>query len=216
MLAEDYKQFIIMEFIETDLKVLIGQLQLSEHQAKLMLYQMLQGLYALHSKMIFHRDLKPSNILVQNGSVKIADFGLAKPLGAPIDRTHTREVQTLWYKAPEILLGNYKYGPPVDIFSLGCIFYEMVSRVPLFHGSYEIEQLLYIFQLMGTPLDWRAFKQMPFYSSKFPQFPPRWQDLPKLSAQGKAFLKEMLSIDPCERISAKDALRHPYFDDINN
>ncbi|CAD8115273.1 unnamed protein product [Paramecium sonneborni] len=210
----DYKQYLIMEYIDTDLRKMIDQKKLTEHIAKKLLLHILRGLYALHSQLIFHRDLKPANILVQNGVAKLGDFGLAKPIGYPINRTHTKEVQTLWYRAPELLLGHFKYSPALDIFSLGCIFYEMLIGEPLFKGNSEIDQLFKIFQFMGTPLDWEGFKSMPYYSPKFPQFKSE-ADIHlsncNISQEAKNLLLQMLQIDSTKRITAKEAINDIYF-----
>jgi len=89
--------------------------------------------------MIFHRDLKPDNILIGNDetTVKITDFGLSRGFGIPL-KSYSHEIMTLWYRAPEILLGSKEYGPAIDIWSVGCIFYELLHRRPLFHGESEI------------------------------------------------------------------------------
>lgn len=110
--------------------------------------QIIEGLIFCHSRRIIHRDLKPQNLLLDNnGRIKIADFGLARAFGIPV-RQYTHEVVTLWYRAPEVLLGSQKYSTPVDIWSVACIFAEMLTKVPLFHGDSEIDQLFRIFRLV--------------------------------------------------------------------
>lgn len=125
------------------------------------MYQLLRGIAFSHGRGVMHRDLKPQNLLVdRHGSIKIADFGLARAFMLPI-RPYTHEVVTLWYRAPEILLGQRQYAPAVDIWSIGAIFAEMVNRRPLWPGDSEIDELYRIFrsvqlQLVGLPNLWRA------------------------------------------------------------
>lgn len=125
------------------------------------MYQILSGIEELHDNRIFHRDMKPHNILINsNNQIKIADFGLARNYTIP-DRQYTQDVVTLWYRAPEILLSNYyfifilildsEYSIPVDIWSVGCIFYELLTKQPLFRGDSVPDQLTKIFRLMGLP-----------------------------------------------------------------
>lgn len=135
------KLYLVFEFVDLDLKKYMDQHNhnLSQYQVKLYLYQILNGLNFCHSRRIIHRDLKPQNILVdKKGNVKLADFGLARAFGVPI-KTLTHEVETLWYRAPEILMGQKQYSLGVDMWSLGCIFSEMVEKKPLFMGDSEID-----------------------------------------------------------------------------
>uniref|UniRef100_A0A8C3UA80 Cyclin-dependent kinase 2 n=1 Tax=Catharus ustulatus TaxID=91951 RepID=A0A8C3UA80_CATUS len=182
------------------------------------LFQLLQGLAFCHAHRVLHRDLKPQNLLINaEGSIKLADFGLARAFGVPV-RTYTHEVVTLWYRAPEILLGCKYYSTAVDIWSLGCIFAEMITRRALFPGDSEIDQLFRIFRTLGTPDEaaWPGVSALPDYKATF----PRWarQDLakvlPPLDDEGRKLLAQMLHYDPNKRISAKAALGHPFFRDV--
>ena len=114
---------------------------------------------------MLHRDLKPQNLLInREGILKLADFGLARAFGIPV-KNFTHEVVTLWYRAPDILMGSKNYSTSVDIWSVGCIFAEIVTRKPLFAGQNEEEQLYKIFKNRGTPNehDWSGLKELPLY-----------------------------------------------------
>ncbi|XP_024996226.1 cell division control protein 2 homolog A-like isoform X1 [Cynara cardunculus var. scolymus] len=220
----DKRLYLVFEYLDLDLKKHMDscpEFSKDPHLVKMFLYQMLRGIAYCHSHRVLHRDLKPQNLLIDHrtNALKLADFGLARAFGIPV-RTFTHEVVTLWYRAPEILLGSHQYSTPVDVWSIGCIFAEMVNRCPLFPGDSEIDELFKIFKIMGTPKEdtWPGVTSLPDYKSTFPKWPP--QDLatmvPNLDKAGLDLLHKMLNLDPCKRITARAALAHEYFKDIGS
>ena len=182
------------------------------------LYQLLTGVAYCHHHRVLHRDLKPPNLLInREGQLKLADFGLARAFGIPV-RSYTHEVVTLWYRAPDVLLGSRKYSTPVDIWSVGCIFAEMANGRPLVAGTSEEDQLDRIFRLLGTPnaRDFPGIVELPEYSpDRFPPYPPPRGGLaslvPTLNGAGVDLLNVMLQYDPSRRITAQAALQHHFF-----
>uniref|UniRef100_A0A2N9GDC7 cyclin-dependent kinase n=1 Tax=Fagus sylvatica TaxID=28930 RepID=A0A2N9GDC7_FAGSY len=214
--------YLVFEYLDLDLKKYMDsspEFAKDLRQIKMFLYQILRGIAYCHSHRVLHRDLKPQNLLIdrRTNALKLADFGLARAFGIPV-RTFTHEVVTLWYRAPEILLGSRHYSTPVDIWSVGCIFAEMVNQRPLFPGDSEIDELFKIFRVLGTPNEntWPGVTSMPDYKSAFPKWPPK--DLaalvPSLDSAGVDLLSKMLCFDPSRRITARTALEHEYFKDI--
>ncbi|NWR31814.1 CDK3 kinase, partial [Tachuris rubrigastra] len=213
------KLYIVFEYLSQDLKKYMDSCQsgaLPLSLVKNYLFQLLQGVSFCHSHRVIHRDLKPQNLLINEaGAIKLADFGLARAFGVPL-RTYTHEVVvTLWYRAPEILLGCRYYSTPVDIWSIGCIFAEMMTRKALFPGDSEIDQLFQIFRILGTPTEvtWPGVTQLPDYKGSFPRWPKKeMKDIvPNLDRDGRDLLTQLLLYDPSKRISAKAALNHQYF-----
>lgn len=174
-----------------------------------------------HHHRVLHRDLKPPNLLInREGQLKLADFGLARAFGIPV-RSYTHEVVTLWYRAPDILMASRRYSTPVDMWSIGCIFAEMVLGRPLFSGVSEADQLDKIFRLLGTVRvrDYPGIEELPEYSPDvLPQYPPPRGGIgslvPTLDASGVDLLNKMLQYDPSKRITAQGALEHPFFFDL--
>ena len=157
-------------------------------------------------------DLKPQNVLVdpKRGTLKLADFGLARAFTVPL-RTYTHEVVTLWYRAPEILLGGKQYSVPVDIWSVGTIIPEMVTGQPLFPGDSEIDELFKIFRLLGTPNEnlWQGVQQLPDFKAEFPKWKPRnlreiVQHPERLNDQGLDLIAQMLKYTPNVRRAAME------------
>ncbi|KAG5839808.1 hypothetical protein ANANG_G00208920, partial [Anguilla anguilla] len=157
--------FLVMSYCEQDLASLLENMQtpFSEAQVKCIVLQLLRGLDYLHHNFILHRDLKVSNLLMTDkGCVKIADFGLARVYGIP-QKPMTPRVVTLWYRAPELLLGSKTQTTAIDMWAVGCILAELLAHKPLLPGSSEIQQVDLIVQLLGTPNEniWPGFSRLP-------------------------------------------------------
>jgi cell division cycle 2-like len=211
--------YIVMEFLEHDLKTL--QEEMAEpfmpSEVKTLLLQIASGVEYLHDNWILHRDLKTSNILMNNrGEIRLADFGMARQFSDPPPLNLTQLVVTLWYRAPELLLGTDRYGAAIDVWSIGCIFGELVRKEPLLAGKSEADQLSKIFSLVGVPTEetWPGFRRLPnarglrlpskSISSIRPQFP-------LLTNAGVDLLTSLLSLDPLARPTASEMLAHPFF-----
>jgi serine/threonine protein kinase len=175
----------------------------------------------VHSCKVIHRDMKSQNILISKDlNVKIADFGLARTYSNE-KRPYSEEVVTLWYRPPEILLGRTEYSTSVDIWSIGCIFYELLTKVPLFMGSSEFEQIIKIFEIMGIPneTDLPEMQNKNFDASflQTGNYQKTLNDLTESSNMDENendLIRKMLVYNPQNRISAKTALSHPYFEDL--
>eukprot|EP00826_Nyctotherus_ovalis_P059481 TRINITY_DN8274_c0_g1_i9.p1 TRINITY_DN8274_c0_g1~~TRINITY_DN8274_c0_g1_i9.p1 ORF type:complete len:314 (-),score=106.80 TRINITY_DN8274_c0_g1_i9:79-1020(-) len=222
VITSDQKLYLILEFVDRDLKLYLEQYgskeNLNPKLIKWFMVQLLRGISACHSRRIMHRDLKPQNILIdKNNNLKITDFGLARVFSIPI-RPYTHEVVTLWYRAPEILLGSAEYSTPVDIWSAGCIFAELFNKQPLFMGDSEIDQLYRIFRTMGTPTEtiWPGVSSLKDYKTTFPNWHaiPLNKLIPTAEPAALDLISKMLVYDPTQRLSAKAALEHPYLKNV--
>jgi cyclin-dependent kinase len=156
-------------------------------------------------------------LINREGILKLADFGLARAFGIPV-KNFTHEVVTLWYRAPDILMGSKNYSTSVDIWSVGCIFAEIVNRRPLFAGQNEEDQLMKIFKGRGTPdpEQWYGLKDLPLYKTDYPNYKGEALEklCPTIDEQGIDLLDKMLRCNPAERITAKEAMKHPYLKDV--
>lgn len=215
------KLTLVFEFLDQDLKKLLDMCEggLDAATTKSFLYQLLRGLAHCHRHRVLHRDLKPQNLLInREGALKLADFGLARAFGIPV-RSYTHEVVTLWYRAPDVLMGSRKYSTPVDIWSVGCIFAEMTNGRPLFPGKTEQDQLQRIFKLMGTPNPqmWPSCVDLPDWKSDFQQYERQpWQSIvPNLDAKGVELIGKLVEYDPSQRVTAIAAMEHSYFRDLS-
>merc|ERR1719326_810477 len=171
---------LVFEVAESDLKKHMkaqgGSMQPT--QVKDFAHQLLLGMEFCHANRIIHRDLKPQNLLIDtNLRLKIADFGLARAFVVPVPK-YTHEVVTVWYRAPEILLGSPLYSVPVDMWSVGCVTAEMATGAPLFAGDSEIDTIFKVFQKLGTPTteQWSGLAELPDFKPTFPKWPHRGWD----------------------------------------
>ncbi|KAG5999017.1 negative regulator of the PHO system [Claviceps spartinae] len=216
------KLMLVFEFMDGDLKRYMdvngerGALQ--PNVIKSFMYQLLKGIEFCHHNRVLHRDLKPQNLLINSkGVLKLGDFGLARAFGIPVN-TFSNEVVTLWYRAPDVLLGSRTYNTSIDIWSAGCIMAEMFTGRPLFPGTTNEDQIVRIFRIMGTPTErtWPGISQFPEYKPTFQMYAT--QDLRSIlhaiDPIGIDLLQRMLQVRPELRISAHDALQHPWFSDL--
>merc|ERR1711936_292109 len=215
--------YIVMDFVEHDLKSLMETMRKKKQvflpgEVKCLMVQLLKAIAHLHDNWILHRDLKSSNLLLShNGILKVGDFGLAREYGSPL-KAYTSIVVTLWYRAPELLLGIKEYSTAIDVWSCGCIFGELLLINPLFPGESEVDELNRIFKLLGTPNEkiWPGYNKLPApQKMKFVDYPfaTLRQKFPAnmLTESGMDLLKKFLTYDPKQRITCDEALMAEYF-----
>mmetsp|Transcript_113804 Transcript_113804/g.284667 ORF Transcript_113804/g.284667 Transcript_113804/m.284667 type:complete len:323 (-) Transcript_113804:219-1187(-) len=217
------KLVLVFEFVENDLKKYMKsrKCSLEPKTIKSFAYQLCLGIEFCHANRILHRDLKPQNLLIDSKlRLKIADFGLARAYSVPVPK-YTHEVVTVWYRAPEILLGSALYSVPVDLWSVGCILGEMATGQPLFGGDSEIDTIFKVFAKLGTPTpeQWPGLSELPEFKPTFPQWRHKgWENIRNTKAQvgmdGIDLLDKLMQYDPKRRLSARKALQHPYFHDV--
>ncbi|KAL8233481.1 hypothetical protein R6Q59_019581 [Mikania micrantha] len=211
--------YMVFEYMDHDLTGLADRpgLRFTIPQIKCYMKQLLTGLHYCHVNQVLHRDIKGSNLLIDNeGNLKLADFGLARSYSTDHKGNLTNRVITLWYRPPELLLGATKYGPSVDMWSVGCIFAELLHGKPILTGKNEPEQLNKIFELCGSPdeVNWPGVSKIPWYTKFKPsrQMKRRVREVFRhFDRNALELLEKMLTLDPSQRISAKDALDAEYF-----
>ncbi|ELW62867.1 cyclin-dependent kinase 10 isoform X1 [Tupaia chinensis] len=210
--------FLVMGYCEQDLASLLENMPtpFSEAQVKCIVLQVLRGLQYLHRNFIIHRDLKVSNLLMTDkGCVKTADFGLARAYGIPV-KPMTPKVVTLWYRAPELLLGTTTQTTSIDMWAVGCVLAELLAHKPLLPGTSEIHQIDLIVQLLGTPSEniWPGFSKLPLagqYSLRKQPYNSLKHKFPWLSEAGLRLLNFLFVYDPKKRATAGDCLESSYF-----
>ncbi|KAI4382347.1 hypothetical protein MLD38_008322 [Melastoma candidum] len=213
--------YIVYELMETDLHQIIRSNQpLTDDHCQYFLYQLLRGLKYVHSANVLHRDLKPSNLLLNaNCDLKICDFGLARTTSET--DFMTEYVVTRWYRAPELLLNCSEYTAAIDVWSVGCIIMEIITREPLFPGKDYVQQLALITELLGSPDDSdlgflrsdnarKYVKQLPSVAKQ-----PFSQKFPEVASMALDLAEKMLVFDPCKRITIDEALNHPYLSSLH-
>jgi len=208
---------IVFEWCVTDLEIVINDKSIGFSAADVKSYMkmVLSSVEFLHKNWVLHRDLKPGNLLItREGVLKLADFGFGRKYGSPNERlTHT--VVTRWYRAPELLFRAQQYGYGVDIWSVGCIFAELMLRLPYFAGASDIDQLSLIFAALGTPTEeqWPGMKELPDYVeySHCEGTPFDRQLFRAASEDALDLLSKMLKYDPNSRVTSTEARNHPYF-----
>ncbi|KAF8967673.1 kinase-like domain-containing protein [Flammula alnicola] len=207
---------LVLEFLDSDLEMIIKDRSLVFLPADIKSWMAMtfRGLEFCHRNFILHRDLKPNNLLIaSDGELKIADFGLARDFADPGYKM-TCQVITRWYRPPELLFGSRYYSSAVDIWSVGCIFAELMLRIPYLPGESDMDQLKTTFRALGTPTEdeWPGHTKLPDYVpvGQFPK-PPLRDLFTAASADTLNLLSKCMIYEPRKRITAREALNHPYF-----
>lgn len=221
VMVEKNDCFMVFEYLSHDLTGLLNHptFKLNPAQKKDLAKQMFEGLDYLHRRGVLHRDIKAANILVSNeGQLKLADFGLARFYAKRRQLDYTNRVITIWYRSPELLLGETQYGPAVDIWSAACVLVEIFTRHAIFPGDGgEISQLDKIYAILGTPnsRDWPGLKDMQWFELLRPTarrpnvFADKYRE--RVTPAAYELLEAMFQYDPAKRPTAGDVLEHPYF-----
>lgn len=209
---------LVFELMDEDFKSFLRRNRpLDADTIKTFMRQLIEGTYYLHRTRIIHRDLKPQNLLVNSKlQLKIADFGLARSVGIPVNN-YTSAVITLWYRPPDVLLGEEHYSFPVDLWSIGCIFAEMAHGRAIFTGADEDTQLNSIFSSIGPPnnntlpgvtklTNWKTE-----YAFVNVTRPAVVSYVERLGRSAQQLLYNMLKYNPKARLTARSSLRQPYF-----
>jgi len=228
----EQKLTLVFEYVDQDLHKYMERAggALDPDTIRHLMRQLLLSIEYCHSRMVLHRDLKPQNLLISRDKVlKLADFGLGRAFAIPVKKL-THEVVTLWYRPPDVLLGSTSYGTGVDMWSVGCIFAEMAIGKPLFTGRNDADQLLRVFRFLGTPNKaiWSSVNDYPNSGNmlgreEFLRDYPRLSadsliagpidegDFRRLGTDGIDLMLNLLKYDPAARLTAQQALAHPYF-----
>jgi mitogen-activated protein kinase 1/3 len=216
--------YFVTDLMETDLhRVIYSSQPLSSEHTQYFMYQLVRGMFFMHSANVMHRDLKPNNILLNKDcKLKICDLGLARGFDEDTDEEKTTYVVTRWYRAPEVILKAAQYTKAIDIWSIGCIFAELLGRTPLFPGQDYLDQLQRIIAVTGTPrpadmayitntkaLDY--IKNLPKRSKL-----PLKTLYPEAEESALDLLEKMLEFNPEKRITAEECLAHSYFEEYHN
>ena len=221
VMVEKNDCFMVFEYLSHDLTGLLNHpsFTLTAAHKKHLAHQLFSGLDYLHSRGVLHRDIKAANILISNrGELKLADFGLARFYQKHQKQDYTNRVITIWYRSPELLLGETQYGPAVDIWSAACVLVEIFTRHAIFPGDGgEINQLDKIYNILGTPSrnDWPGIVELQWYELLRPKhripntFEEKYRD--RISPEALELLSAMFLYDPTARPTAADVLEHPYF-----
>eukprot|EP01116_Phalansterium_solitarium_P020880 TRINITY_DN631_c0_g1_i3.p1 TRINITY_DN631_c0_g1~~TRINITY_DN631_c0_g1_i3.p1 ORF type:complete len:322 (+),score=127.93 TRINITY_DN631_c0_g1_i3:157-1122(+) len=207
---------LVFELMDMNIYELIRgrKTYLPEAKVKNYMWMLLKAMHHMHRNGIFHRDIKPENLLLQDNTLKLADFGSCR--GIKSKPPFTEYISTRWYRAPECLLTDGWYTYKMDMWGVGCVMFEVISLFPLFPGANELDQIQKIHNIIGTPPADILEKMRKRSSHMNFNFPPKQGSgidklLPDVNPDAIDLIKKMLAYNPDERYSARQALKHPYF-----